>query len=117
MCKRADVIDDHRAARAAGRRPAIDTGRKHEVVDDELAASLEQFDEARLAVRSVEDVILFDSDHWQPAALCIQCVSRSRGSLFLGEQALTGHAPFLPRDNSRQALLLRRHDAFTSWYS
>src|SRR6201984_2225438 len=78
-----EIIAGHRAARAAGGGPALDTRRKHEVIDDELAASLEQSEEARLAVRSVEDVILFDSDHWQAAAFRGQrVVYPCRGLLF-----------------------------------
>jgi hypothetical protein len=31
----------------------------HELVDDELAASLEQVEQARVALRAIEDVVLF----------------------------------------------------------
>jgi hypothetical protein len=65
----------------------------HEVVDDELSASLEQVKQARLSVGTIENVILFDPHHWQPAALRIQRVTRPGGGLFLGEQfiAATRH--------------------------
>jgi hypothetical protein len=52
--ERAQVIDNHGATGAAGRWPAINTRRKHEVADDELASSLEQVEEGDLAVWSIE---------------------------------------------------------------
>ena len=52
-----------RAARAA----LVPARVEHEVVDDELAAALEQVEQARLAVRALEDVVLVDLDHRQLA--------------------------------------------------
>ena len=70
-----------------------------------------------LPPRTVADVILLYLDHWQPAALCIQSVSRLGGGFFLGNQALPRHTPFFSRDNSRQSLFLFFHGVFTSSYS
>src|SRR5207247_8509071 len=53
-----DVVDEHRAAWAAGRRPSFHAGGEHEVVKDELAASVEQIEETNLAIGALEDVIL-----------------------------------------------------------
>jgi hypothetical protein len=42
MGKVADLVDEHRTAAAAHRRPAVDPRGEHEVVDDQLAAPVEQ---------------------------------------------------------------------------
>jgi len=87
----------------AGRWPAINTRRKHKVVDDELASSLEQVEEADLAVWSIEDVILLDPDHRQPAAFGGQRVARTRGGLLFHEQLIACSLPLFPRYNLRLA--------------
>jgi hypothetical protein len=72
------------------------------VVDDELAASLEQFEEARLAVRPVEDVVLFDSDHWQPASFRGQRVMRPCRGLLFDKQLISRLLPLCACDDPRQ---------------
>jgi RNA polymerase sigma-70 factor (ECF subfamily) len=56
-----DLVGDHRAARAALVRPAPDVRVVEEPVDDQLAAALEEIEQARLAVRAVERVVLSTS--------------------------------------------------------
>ena len=47
------LIDEHRAAGAT--RPQV--GSEHEVIEEELAAALEEFDEARLPVRAGSKIL------------------------------------------------------------
>jgi hypothetical protein len=54
----ADVVDEHRTPVAARRRPAVDPRAEHEVVQDQLAASIDEIEQARLAVRAFESVVL-----------------------------------------------------------
>jgi hypothetical protein len=85
----ADLVDDHRAAVAA----LVLVGTEHEVVDDQLASALEQIEQARLAVRALEDVVLLDPDPREPPALCSQRISSMSSFLFLGEQLFVGCLP------------------------
>jgi hypothetical protein len=96
------LVDEHRTAGAARRRPALDAGGEHEVVEDELAASSEQIEQARLAVGAVEDIVLVDLDHGEPAALGGQRVSRPGGFLFLDEQAFARDPPLVRRHDRRK---------------
>jgi hypothetical protein len=89
----ADVVDEQRAALAARRRPAVHAGGEHEVVDDELAASVEQVAEARLAAGALEDVVLVDADHGLPASLGGQRVAGPGRPLLLGEQLFVSNPP------------------------
>jgi hypothetical protein len=100
--KVADVVDDHRTAVAARRRPAVNSGGKHEVVQDELASAIEEIQQARLAVRAVEDVVLVDLNHGQPTALGGQGVTRPGGLLFPGEQVLADCLPLGWRNDRRK---------------
>jgi hypothetical protein len=88
-----DLVDEHRTAGTACRRPPLDAGGEHEVVEDELAAALEQVEEALGTVRPLEDVVLVDPDHRQPAALGGQRVPRPGGLLLLHEQPFAGNQP------------------------
>jgi hypothetical protein len=85
------VVDLERAADAA----ILLAGRQHEVLDDELAAALEQFGERPLAVRRVEDVSLFDFDPRQVAAFGAEPVALPGQFFFLGEQRLACLDPFV----------------------
>jgi len=85
----ADVIDQERAARAA----LIPAWVEHEVIHDELAASAEQIEQAHLACWAIEDVVLLDPDHRQPAAFGVDRVAVARQFLFFGEQLLARAQP------------------------
>ena len=85
MGEMADVVDEERTTGTTRGRPAVDPRSEHEVVDDELAATIEQIEQARPAVRAFEPVVLVDPHHRQPAALCGQRVSRTGRCLFLRE--------------------------------
>ena len=65
----------------------------------QLAAAFEQIEQAHLAVRAVEDVVLLDLDHRLPAALRGERVARLHVRLLLGEQGVVGDLPFLARDD------------------
>jgi hypothetical protein len=60
----ADLVEDHRAAVAAH----VLVGAEHEVVDDELPASVEQVGEPCLAVPSVEHPVFLQTNPRQAAA-------------------------------------------------
>jgi len=87
----ADVVDDDRASLAAG----VPSRVEHEVVDDQLPAAVEEVEQRRLAVRSVEDVFLVDPDHRESASLGVQPVSGAGEVLLLGEQPLTRDQPLV----------------------
>jgi hypothetical protein len=65
------------------------------VADDELAAAVEQVQQAGLAVRTVEEVILADLDHGQLAPLDVERVPRPGHRLLLGQQLLASNQPLL----------------------
>src|SRR4029077_10055108 len=107
MGKVPDLIDEHRTSRAASRRPTIDPRGEHEVVEDELSASFEQVEEAHLAGGGNENIVLVDSDHWQPSALRGQDIARMRGRLFLVKERVKGPLPFGLRRDFRKSDLVR----------
>ena len=76
--------------------PSLPVRAEHEVVDDELAAPVEQVGERDLSLRRVEDVVLVDLDPGQLAPLRASS-SRWRVSSFsLREQRLARGEPFSP---------------------
>jgi hypothetical protein len=93
----ADLVDEHRAAVAA----YVLIRPEHEVVENQLPSPLEEVDEGRLPSRPVEDVVLLDSNHWQPAALGSERVSFSRGLFLLGQERVVRFLPLGRRDNGR----------------
>ena len=96
------VVDEHSNSRRS--RPTATRGRRgvHEVVEDELAAALEQIEQPGLAVRALEDVSFVDVDHRLPAALGGERVSRPRRFLLLDEELLVSHLPLLSRHDPRK---------------
>src|SRR5262245_9985105 len=75
-----DVVDQEGAVWAALSPIRVE----HKMVHDELTAPLEQVEQVRLAVRSLEDIRLVDLDHWQPAMFSVQRVPVTSEFLFLG---------------------------------
>jgi len=57
--------------------------------------------QARFPVRSLEHIFLFDPDHRQPAAICVQGIALPGELLFPGEQVLAGGRLLVPRRYSR----------------
>jgi hypothetical protein len=81
------------------------------VIDDELAASVEQVGERQAAaVGGFEDVVFLDLDPGQRAALFRQAVALARPGLLLGEQRAARLDPFLLRDDVMLAVLFAHGD-------
>jgi hypothetical protein len=100
----AQVVHEHRTAGAARVRPTVHAGREHEVIDEQLPAAFEQVEQACLAVRAVEHVILFDAQHRLPAALGGQRVARAGRLLLQREHPFLRGLPFLRRNDRRQRI-------------
>src|SRR5882672_10546123 len=108
-----DLVGEKRAAGAAGRRPAVDTGSEHEMVEEELAAAIEQIGKTRLAVRALEHIGFVDPRHRLSATFGGQGVAGTGGCLFLCQQLVVGRLPFGRRHDLRKRRLgLRCHDRF-----
>jgi hypothetical protein len=107
-----DLVGAGRAARAA----LVPARTEHEVADDGLPPTVEQVEQARLALRSLEDVVLDDLDHRQHAALDVQRVALPGELLLLDQQLLASNQPLVSRHGLRQghsALLgIALHRAF-----
>jgi hypothetical protein len=74
-------------------------GAKHEVIDDELAAALEQLAQTLAAVGPVEDVLLLDPDPGERAPLLVQLVALSGQLLLLRQESAAGGQPLFLRDD------------------
>ena len=85
------VVEFERAADAAFRPVRAE----HEVLDDELAAPVEQVGERLLAVRAVEHVVLLDLDPGQRATFGAQLVAQAGEFLFLAQEFLACGKPFV----------------------
>src|SRR5262245_55248339 len=102
LARAVDLIGEQRAAGAS----LFPLGAEHEVIDDELAASVEQIGERHAAaVGGFEDVVLLDLDPGQRAALFRQAVALARPGLLLGEKRAARLEPLLLRDNVMLAAL------------
>src|SRR5581483_8342620 len=91
MGQMADIVDQERAERTALFPARI----KHKMVDNQLAAPIEEVKQTRLAVRPLEEIQLVDLDHGQPATFGTEPVSRARGCLFLDEQGRSRGKPLV----------------------
>jgi hypothetical protein len=94
-----DLVGEHGAAAAGVVGPAVDAGLEEGAVDDELAASLEQVEQAQPAVGALELVVLLDGEPGHAAALGGQRVSCPGQRLLLDEQLLAGGLPLLGSDD------------------
>src|SRR5580698_8330700 len=72
---------------------------EHEVINDELAASVKEIAERFLPMTCVENVFLFDLDPRQFHALGPDRVALPGEFFFPGQQALTGGEPFFLRND------------------
>ena len=86
-----EVVGDEGAAGA----DVVRAGRQHEVVDGKLAAPVEQVGKAALALRTSEDIGLFDPDPGQLAPLRAQRVEFVGDGKLAGEQRLARCEPFV----------------------
>jgi len=85
------MIRQERAADAA----LFPVRAEHEVVDDQLAASVEQIGECFCALRRVERIGLVDLHPRQFAAFAREFVARAHVGFLLGEERPAGREPFL----------------------
>src|SRR5260370_4662864 len=86
-----DVVDLERAADAA----LLPAGAKHKMLDDQLAATVEEVSQHLRAVGSLEEVGLVDLDPRQFAAFGAQSVAQAGEFLFLRQMRLAGGQPLV----------------------
>src|SRR5580658_2998014 len=79
-----DLVGPERAAHAA----LLPSGAKHEMIDNQLAASTEEICERLLAVGAVEHVVLLDLNPWQLAQLPAQFIVGPGKFLFFRQMRL-----------------------------
>ena len=80
-----DLVGHHGAADAGVLGPAGHSGLEERAVDDQLAASVEEVDQARLALRPIELVLVFHGQPRHPPTLCREPVAGAGQCLFLDE--------------------------------
>src|ERR1700751_3171831 len=91
-----DLVGPEGAAAAGMVGPAEDAGFEEGAVDDQLAAALEEVEEAGFAVGAVELVQLLDGHPWHAPTLGGEGIALA-GELFLfGQQVLASGEPFIP---------------------
>jgi hypothetical protein len=86
-----EIVEGVRAARA----PVIPTRVEHEVLDDQLPATLEQVQQCGRTVGALKGVLLLDLDHRQRLTLGTKCIARSGGFLLSDQQFLAGSEPLV----------------------
>src|SRR3954470_10176149 len=96
-----DLVGHERAATAAALGPPGHAGLEEEPVDDQLAAPLEQVEQARRPVRALEAVVLLHGHTRHPAAFGRQRIARPGQLLLLHEQFLARSVPLLRRHDRR----------------
>src|SRR5260370_18110786 len=85
----AESVGNHRATRAA----LGPVGGEHEVVNSQLAAAVEKIGKRFLSAGSVEDIILFDANPRQRAAVRGKRIAQMRELLFFLQQRLARRQP------------------------
>ena len=84
-----EMVGEERAARTS----FFPSRTQHEVIDDQLAAAVEQVGQRYFAVRAVEDVLLLYPLPRHLAALTAQLIAQPRELLFLSQQFLARRQP------------------------
>src|SRR5271156_2105133 len=97
MSKVRDLIGAQGAAAASVLRPAEYPGLEEGTIDDQLAAALEQIEQAYLALGSVELVLLVHSQPRHPPAFGGQRVMGAGQGLLLHEDLLARSLPLMLR--------------------
>jgi hypothetical protein len=69
MGEMTDLIDKHRTAGTARRRPTLDPWREHEVIQNKLPVPFEEVEQVHFASRTSEDIAFVDFDHRESATL------------------------------------------------
>src|SRR5256714_13884378 len=93
---RVEVVGPERANRTAGLVFWIE----HEVIDEQLAAAVEQLRQRLLTARAFEDVVLLDRLPRQGLSLSGALVTRGREFLLLREQLPARLEPFVVADDA-----------------
>src|ERR1051325_2832348 len=101
MGRMRDLVGHERAAAAGMIGPAVNSGLEEGAVNDQLTPALEQVEQARLALRSVERIGLLHSHPRHPPTLGGQRVTRARQLLLLHEELLARSFPLLRRHDRR----------------
>src|SRR6516225_1534952 len=86
-----EMVRQIRATRAAG----LPARAQHEVIDDQLALAAEQLGKRLLALRRIENVVLFHSLAWQFAAFAAERIAGAGKGFFFGEMGLARSDPFI----------------------
>src|SRR5829696_1651745 len=94
-----DLVGEEGAAAASALGPAGHAGLVEEAVHDQLAAPLEQVEQARRAIPALEGVALLHRHPRHPPALGGQRVAGARDLLLLHQHLLARGVPFLRRNN------------------
>jgi len=97
----ADLIGHEGAAGASALRPFGDARLEEEAVDDQLPAPVEQVEQAGLATRALEDVLLVDGQPRHSAPLGGQRVAGARHRLLLDQQLVARGVPLLAGHDRR----------------
>jgi hypothetical protein len=104
-----DVIGHERAAGAA----LLPARAEHEVLHDQLAASLEQIGEALFSTGRIKDVVLIHSHPGQVTTLRGERVALAAVILLVDQQLLPGLDPLGPGHDFGIRNLQRCHDDFS----
>ena len=96
-----DLVGHHGAADAGMLGPPGHAGFEEGAVDDQLTAAVEQVEQARLALGSVELVLLLHGQPRHPPTLGGQRVTGAGQLLLLHEQLLARRLPLLRRHDRR----------------
>src|ERR1700722_8214092 len=111
-----DVVGPSRAARTPLVQWPASFPKPHEMIDDELKAPLEQVEQACFAVWTLEDIVLLDPDHRQPATLGVERVQAMGMFLLLGEQLQACSKPLGSRHDPRIFYIDHCHsESFFEW--
>jgi hypothetical protein len=70
---------------------------EHEVIDDELATTVEKIPETSLAIRAIEDIVLVDLHHGKTPSLGVHAVVVLELGFFVAEKRLALDEPVVPQ--------------------
>ena len=101
-CRRCD-----RPGRNSRRNPPRHSGTEHKMLDDQLAAAVEEVGEGLLPVRAVEHILLFELDPGQFAPLRAQLVAQPRELFLLRQMRACAQQATRPRLRSDGACIVR----------
>jgi hypothetical protein len=80
-----------------GHRCVSHAGSNIEVIDDELATTVEEIPETPLAIRAVEDIVLVDLHHGKTPSLGVHAVVVLELGFFVAEKRLALDEPVVPQ--------------------